>query len=170
MSWPRADAKTFSWRDLGSGDYRRPALRSKVPLAVIVALIVVGKFVVWTGVVRLFRYPLHTAVPVAMGLTQIGEFSFVLVQVARNAGILGSEIYNATLAASLVTILLNAALVRYTPAALARVGLARRVSPLSEGTPAVIILWCPIRRSGCSSEASVTQWTRCSANLRCRRS
>jgi len=101
-------------------------------LAVIVALIVVGKFVVWTGVVRLFGYPLHTAVPVAVGLTQIGEFSFVLVQVARNAGILGSEIYNATLAASLVTILLNAALVRYTPVALSRVGLARPVSELPE--------------------------------------
>ena len=44
----------------------------------------------------------------------------MLVQVARNAGIIGSEIYNATLAASLITILINAALVRYTPAAMAR--------------------------------------------------
>ncbi|RPJ51211.1 MAG: hypothetical protein EHM23_34415, partial [Acidobacteria bacterium] len=101
-------------------------------LAVIIALIVIGKFVVWTGVVRLFGYPMQTAVPVAVGLTQIGEFSFVLVQVARNAGILGSEIYNATLAASLITILLNAALVRYTPAALVRVGLISQVSPLPD--------------------------------------
>ncbi len=84
-------------------------------LAVLVGLIILGKFVVWTGVVRVFGYPLQTAVLVAVGLTQIGEFSFVLVQVARNAGIVGSEIYNATLAASFITILLNAALVRYTP-------------------------------------------------------
>ncbi|RPJ63190.1 MAG: hypothetical protein EHM23_02070, partial [Acidobacteria bacterium] len=97
------------------------ALFSNLPvLGVMIGLIVFGKFVVWTGVVRLFGYPFATAVPVAVGLTQIGEFSFILVQVARNAGIIGSEVYNATLAASLITILLNAALVRYVPAALAR--------------------------------------------------
>lgn len=92
-------------------------------LAVIVALIVLGKFVVWTGVVRLFGYPLWTALTVGVGLTQIGEFSFILVQVARKAGIIGNDIYNATLAASLVTILLNAALVRTVPAWIARMRL-----------------------------------------------
>lgn len=85
-------------------------------LAVMIALIVVGKLFVWTGVVLAFRYPLETALSVGVGLTQIGEFSFVLVQVARNSGIVGDEVYNATLAASLITILLNAAAIRYLPA------------------------------------------------------
>src|SRR5207247_4640074 len=49
------------------------------------------------------------------GLTQIGEFSFILVQVARQAGHVGQDLYNATLAASLVTILINAVLVRLVP-------------------------------------------------------
>jgi len=101
-------------------------------LAVMITLIVLGKFVVWTGVVCIFRYPLWTAVPVAVGLTQIGEFSFVLVQVARNVGIIGDELYTATLAASLITILLNAVLVRHVPAALARIRIARRISALPE--------------------------------------
>jgi len=84
-------------------------------LMTMIGLIVVGKFVTRTTVVRLFGYPWTTAILVGIGLTQIGEFSFVLVQAARSAGHIGSEVYNATLAASLITILFNAALVRYVP-------------------------------------------------------
>jgi monovalent cation:H+ antiporter-2, CPA2 family len=84
-------------------------------LATIIGLIVAGKLLIWTTVVRLFGYPWITAFLVGIGLTQIGEFSFVLVQVARTAGHVGIEVYNATLAASLITILMNAALVRYVP-------------------------------------------------------
>ena len=90
------------------------ALFGNLPLlGVMVALIVVGKFAIWMAVVWLFRYPLSTALRVAAGLTQIGEFSFILVQVARTAGQVGDDVYSATLAASLLTILINALLVRY---------------------------------------------------------
>jgi CPA2 family monovalent cation:H+ antiporter-2 len=85
-------------------------------LGTMVGLIVLGKFLIWTGVVRSFAYPLSTAALVGIGLTQIGEFSFILVQVARNAGLVGDDVYNTTLAASLLTILINAVLVRYVPA------------------------------------------------------
>ncbi|HLH07445.1 MAG TPA: cation:proton antiporter [Terriglobales bacterium] len=81
-------------------------------LAFLVLLIVVGKFVIWTGVVRLFRFDWKTAVLVGVGLTQIGEFSYVLVQEAKNAHIVQDSVYNATLMASLITILLNSFLVR----------------------------------------------------------
>ncbi|HEU4370143.1 MAG TPA: cation:proton antiporter [Methylomirabilota bacterium] len=84
-------------------------------LLAIIGLVVVGKLAIWTGVVRLFGYPLATAFLVAVGLTQIGEFSFILVQVARTAGHVGDDVYNATLAASLLTILINATLVRLAP-------------------------------------------------------
>ena len=81
----------------------------------LVVLIVVGKFVVWTAVARLFRYRFWTAVLVGVGLTQIGEFSYVLVRVARDAHLVDDNVYSATLAASLLTILLNAFLMRITP-------------------------------------------------------
>lgn len=84
-------------------------------LGMLVLLIVLGKFFIWTGVVRLFRYPLRTAVLVGVGLTQIGEFSYVLVRVARDAGLVDADVYSATLAASLLTILLNAFLMRMVP-------------------------------------------------------
>ncbi len=79
-------------------------------LATMVALILVGKFAVWFTVVRLFGYPAQAAMRVGIGLTQIGEFSFILAQVALHAGIIGTDVYNATLAASLLTILVNATL------------------------------------------------------------
>ncbi|MBI2677619.1 MAG: cation:proton antiporter [Candidatus Koribacter versatilis] len=80
-----------------------------------VALIIVGKFLLWLAIVKLFRYPFWTALLVAVGLTQIGEFSYVFVQVARGAQVVGDDVYNATLAASLVTILINAGLVKFAP-------------------------------------------------------
>jgi CPA2 family monovalent cation:H+ antiporter-2 len=94
-------------------------------LAAIVAVITLGKFVIWTSVVKLFRYPLRTAVLVGVGLTQIGEFSYVLVRVARDAGLVEPHLYSATLAASLLTILLNAVLMRVTPQFLNRFSLTR---------------------------------------------
>jgi CPA2 family monovalent cation:H+ antiporter-2 len=84
-------------------------------LATMIGLIVAGMFMIWTTVVRLFGYSWTTAFLVGIGLTQIGEFSFVLVQVAKAEGHIGSEVYNATLAASVITILMNAALVKYVP-------------------------------------------------------
>jgi monovalent cation:H+ antiporter-2, CPA2 family len=90
-------------------------LRNPRLLGVMVVLIVVGKFLIWTAVVRMFRYPLRTAILVGIGLTQIGEFSFVLVQVARQLDMVTAEVYNAILAAALLTILLNAALTRVVP-------------------------------------------------------
>ncbi|MGH9859354.1 MAG: NAD-binding protein, partial [Candidatus Acidiferrales bacterium] len=88
-------------------------LFSNLPLlGVLIAMIMVGKAVIWTIVVRLFGYPLWTALGVALGLTQIGEFSFILVQVARGNELVGADVYNATLAASLVSILINAAIWR----------------------------------------------------------
>ena len=94
-------------------------------LAAIVAVITLGKFVIWTSVVKLFRYPLRTAIMVGVGLTQIGEFSYVLVRVARDAGLVEPHLYSATLAASLLTILLNAVLMRVAPQFLNRFSLTR---------------------------------------------
>jgi K+:H+ antiporter len=101
----------------------RTVLQSLPLLGVLLALILVGKLLIWTAVVRVFGYPLSTALLVGVGLTQIGEFSYILVQVARDAGHVGSDVYNATLAASLLTILLNAPLVRHAPRWLTALGL-----------------------------------------------
>lgn len=111
-------------------------LLSNLPLlGAMIGLILLGKFVIWTVVVRAFRYSIWTAVVVGTGLTQIGEFSFILVQVARNSGLVGADVYNATLAASLITILVNAALVRYVPELVGKARLARSSSAALSAAP-----------------------------------
>jgi CPA2 family monovalent cation:H+ antiporter-2 len=75
-------------------------------------LIVFGKFIIWTGVMRLFRYSIWTSIAVAAGLTQIGELSFILVEVARKSGLVGDQVFTTTLAASLISIFLNVFIVR----------------------------------------------------------
>ncbi len=98
-------------------------------LGTLVGLVIVGKFVIWTAVTLVFGQPLPTAVLVGVGLTQIGEFSFILVQVARQAGHIGADVYNATLAASLVTILINAALVKVVPRWIGKARVTRAQAP-----------------------------------------
>jgi CPA2 family monovalent cation:H+ antiporter-2 len=103
-------------------------------LASVVGLVVVGKLVIRTAVVWLVGETLWTAVLTGVGLAQIGEFSFVLVQAARQAGQIGDDVYQVTLAASLLTIVINAALFRVAPRYLGSLRLAGRSIP--EGPPA----------------------------------
>jgi CPA2 family monovalent cation:H+ antiporter-2 len=107
-----------------------------VPLLVaMVGLVVVGKLLVRAGVVRLFGETLWTALLTGIGLAQIGEFSFVLVQAARSEGHIGPDVYQATLAASLLSVLLNAALVRIAPRSLGALRLVGRALPETGASP-----------------------------------
>ena len=122
-------------------------------LGVMLALILVGKLIIWTAVVRSFGYALSTAVLVGAGLTQIGEFSYILVQVARDAGLVGADVYNTTLAASLLTILINAPVVRHAPRWLTALGFLEggwRRPPVPDVDPARAghVLLCGFGRVG----------------------
>lgn len=85
-----------------------------------IGLVVIGKLLAWTLVVRLFGNGWRTALLVAVSLTQIGEFAFLLARAGMSAGHVGQEVFNATLVTSLLTILANAILVRRVPAWLGR--------------------------------------------------
>jgi len=99
--------------------------------------------------VRLFGYPWATAARVGVGLAQIGEFSFILVQVARGAGLVGDDVYNATLAASLFSILFNALLVRHVPGWLDALWHFRARGPsVAEATESGGVVLCGFGRVG----------------------
>ena len=83
-------------------------------LGLMLLLIVVGKFLVWVAVVRMFRYSIRTAIAVAAGLTQIGELSFVVAKAGRSAGVVSEDVFSTVIAASLISILLNVFIVRGT--------------------------------------------------------
>jgi len=82
-------------------------------IAVIVAMILFGKLMVTTAVVRVFRHSLRTALLVGFSLSQIGEFSFVLVKAARESNFVGEEFYNVIIASAITTMLLTPALMTF---------------------------------------------------------
>ena len=79
------------------------------PLAVLatVAIIVVGKSVVAWLIVRAFRLGNATARTVAASLAQIGEFSFILVGLGLELGLISPAARDLVLAGAIVSILLN---------------------------------------------------------------
>jgi CPA2 family monovalent cation:H+ antiporter-2 len=91
----------------------RTWLSSWYLVVLLVVLVIFGKFLVWSTISRVFGYSWETSKRVGIGLTQIGEFSFILAQVSLNAGLISREIYNATLVASLITILANATFFKF---------------------------------------------------------
>ncbi len=70
-------------------------------------LVVLGKALVAALICLALRQPLRTALVVAAGLSQIGEFSFILGLAGVKLGILQAEQYALILAVSLVSITLN---------------------------------------------------------------
>jgi len=62
--------------------------------------------------VRLFRRPLHTALVVAIGLAQVGEFSFILIREGHELKLLPAEVGHQLVAAAMISIMLNPFLFR----------------------------------------------------------
>jgi CPA2 family monovalent cation:H+ antiporter-2 len=86
-----------------------PTILTREPLRVlvVVAIIVVGKFLAALGIVLVLRHPLSTALTVSAALAQIGEFSFILVGMGIGLGLLPTEGRDLVLAGALLSITLN---------------------------------------------------------------
>jgi len=70
-------------------------------------LIVFGKSILTILIGMVFGWPARTTLVVAAGLSQIGEFSFILGQTGLQLGLLSQEQYSLLLASSLLSIALN---------------------------------------------------------------
>ena len=81
----------------------------------ITAGIILLKTLIVIGIVKLTRYPLRVAILTGFGLSQIGEFSFILSQAGLNYNLIGIEYYNAFLASSIFTMLLTPFLFQLAP-------------------------------------------------------
>ncbi len=101
----------------------------QVPLviALVLAVVVVGKPLVALLTVRSLGVPLATAIPVGAAFSQVGEFSFILGNVAQELGLINGAGWNALVAASVISISLNPALYRQ----------ARRLSARSAQRPPI---------------------------------
>jgi len=86
-----------------------PRILITQPWAVLatVAVILVGKTVAAGVLVLLLRYPLSTALTVAVSLAQIGEFSFILLGLGQSLGLIPAEATSLVVAGAIVSIALN---------------------------------------------------------------
>ena len=86
-----------------------PKVLVEQPLAVLatVAVILVGKTLAAGVLVLLLRYPLSTALTVAVSLAQIGEFSFILLGLGQSLGLVPAEAASLVVAGAIVSIALN---------------------------------------------------------------
>jgi len=76
-------------------------------LAIVVAVIVIGKSVVTTGVVRLFGGPIGPALATGIVLAQVGEFSLVIAALALQGGLMGPGEFDLIVAAMMTTLFLT---------------------------------------------------------------
>ena len=88
--------------------YREPGL-----LLAGLGIILVGKPLAAMLIVALIGYPPRTALVVALGLAQIGEFSFILSDLGKQNGLLGDSAHNLLVASAIITITLNPILFKY---------------------------------------------------------
>ena len=106
------------------------------------ALVVVGKPLTTLLLGLLFPWPARTTMVVALALSQIGEFSFILGQAGVSLGLLNQDQYSLILAVALISITLNPAMFRLQ-APMEK--LLRRIPPLwrrlnrSDATPAPLV-------------------------------
>ncbi len=82
-------------------------ISSPLPLLATIAIVLVGKSIAALLLVRLFGYGLLTALTISVSLAQIGEFSFILMALGTNLGLLPPEARELILGTAIVSIMLN---------------------------------------------------------------
>jgi CPA2 family monovalent cation:H+ antiporter-2 len=85
----------------------RSLIEAPIAILAVLAVVLVVKPLVAVFTVRLLGVPLATAAPVGAAFSQIGEFSFILGTVARGLGLINEAGWNAIVAASILSIVLN---------------------------------------------------------------
>jgi len=112
------------------GMFIRPAslVTEWATVLALVLLVAGAKFALRAGIVRGVGYDRRTAVLTGLSLAQTGEFSYVLAGVALTNQLITEGVYNAVLATSIVTILINAAVFRRVPRWVERVTAERGVA------------------------------------------
>lgn len=81
-------------------------------LLIVAGIVLVGKGVAALGICLVLRQPIRTGATVAIGLSQIGEFSFILATMGVTLQLLPKEGNDLILAGALITITLNPFLFR----------------------------------------------------------
>lgn len=88
-------------------------LEAPLLVAATLGIVLLGKPLAALVIVLALRYPMRTALAVAVALAQIGEFSFMLATLGRGLDVIPKEATNALVAAAIVSISINPLLYRF---------------------------------------------------------
>ncbi|MBI3798415.1 MAG: cation:proton antiporter [Deltaproteobacteria bacterium] len=99
---------------VATGMLLEPALIAELwgVILLLTVVTVVGKLVSCSAGVFLAGYPGQMALPVGLGMAQIGEFSFIIANLGRTSGVTSGALYPIAVALSTVTTLLTPYLLR----------------------------------------------------------
>ncbi len=81
----------------------------------LVALVILGKFLIITPLVKAFGYSWKTALLTGVGLAQIGEFSFVLASEGQSLGLVSRQVYLLLLGTTAVTLVVTPFVLKAMP-------------------------------------------------------
>ncbi len=81
-------------------------------VALVVALFVVGKALLITGIALLFKQPLQYALATGISLAQVGEFGIVIAGIAHSDGLLDDPTFQLLVSATLISLFLTPFLLR----------------------------------------------------------
>ena len=113
-----------------------PFALARLPLLIGLALLLaVGKALVAVAALKLAGFTTRIALICGIGLAQIGEFSFVLMEVGRANGLLQGERFQILLVAAVLTVALTPTLVRVAPPVGTRVAALARGPGRDDGPP-----------------------------------
>ncbi len=101
-------------------------------LTAVAAGIILLKSLIIIIIVKFIKYPLRVALLTGLILSQIGEFSFVLIQAGKGYSLIEPDLYNSFLAASIFTMIVAPFLFEITPAIAHKFGRFEAVSESSK--------------------------------------
>lgn len=113
---------SWAWQNLGAS------------LLAIAAIIAVKAALVF-AIARALRHPAGTSAAAALCLAQIGEFSFVIAEVARAGGVLGASLHHLVVTATIGSLAIAPFLVRLAPRLAIRNGRGAPRRTGGEGAP-----------------------------------
>jgi len=106
------------------------------PVLIILAAVIIGKFIVILISGTIMRLPLRVAVLAAVGLAQIGEFSFLLIRTSRGTDLISDPLAANLIAVAIISMFLTPFALSLAPKVAAGVGKVKALNKLLNVTAA----------------------------------
>jgi len=118
------------------------------PFVLLVVVLIVGaKFLIFSTIVKSFRYQGKTVLLSGAGIISVGEFSFVLAELGRSQGLLSLQSYSMILALATFSLVLAPIIFGISYSIYQRFSSKRGFAPESEETlcssvAKILVMWC----------------------------